>query len=160
MPFDIEQVANSINQGFSRVYERRLTRCLQEAVRSKIDRFGDIMPIDRDRVGQLDDFWSFDNEVTAPLHGFADARDYYTKSSARQFLPGIRTHTLILHAKDDPFMTPEVIPTLDEVSDSTTLEVSEHGGHVGFVSGKWPWSTRYWLEERIPAYLKEYFGPM
>ena len=160
VPFDIEQVANSINQGFSRVYERRLTRCLQEAVRSKIDRFGDIMPIDRDLVGQLDDFWSFDNEVTAPLHGFADARDYYTKSSARQFLPGIRTHTLILHAKDDPFMTPEVIPTLDEVSDSTTLEVSEHGGHVGFVSGKWPWSTRYWLEERIPAYLKEYFGPM
>ena len=114
------------------------------------------MPIDRDRVGQLDDFWSFDNEVTAPLHGFADARDYYTKSSARQFLPSIKTRTLILHAKDDPFMTPEVIPTLDEVSDSTTLEVSEHGGHVGFVSGRWPWSTRYWLEERIPAYLKEF----
>jgi len=156
VPFDIEQVANSIHQGFSRVYERRLTRCLQEAVRSKIDRFGDIMPIDRDRVGQLDDFWSFDNEVTAPLHGFADARDYYTKSSARQFLPDIKTRTLILHAKDDPFMTPEVIPTLDEVSDSTTLEVSEHGGHVGFVSGRWPWSTRYWLEERIPAYLKEF----
>jgi predicted alpha/beta-fold hydrolase len=156
VPFDIEQVANSIHQGFSRVYERRLTRCLQEAVRSKIDRFGDIMPIDRDRVGQLDDFWSFDNEVTAPLHGFADARDYYTKSSARQFLPSIKTRTLILHAKDDPFMTPEVIPTLDEVSDSTTLEVSEHGGHVGFVSGRWPWSTRYWLEERIPAYLKEF----
>ncbi len=158
VPFDIEQVANSIHQGFSRIYERRLTRCLQEAVRSKIDRHGDRIPVDREQLAQLVDFWSFDNAVTAPLHGFADARDYYQKSSARQFLPAIKTKTLILHAEDDPFMTPEVIPTPAELSDSTTLEVSKHGGHVGFVSGRWPWAARYWLEERVPAFLKEHEG--
>ena len=156
VPFEIEQVANSINRGLSRIYERRLIRCLQEAVLNKIDRFGDIMPVARDRVAQLGDFWTFDNEVTAPLHGFVDARDYYTRSSARQFLPGIQTQTLILHAKDDPFMTPDVIPTPEEVSATTRLEVSDHGGHVGFVSGRWPWSTSYWLEERIPAFLRDY----
>ena len=158
VPFDIEQVANSIHQGFSRIYERRLTRCLQQAVQSKIDRHGDQMPVDRDQLGRLVDFWSFDNAVTAPLHGFADARDYYQKSSARQFLPAIKTKTLILHARDDPFMTPDVIPTPDELSASTTLEVSQYGGHVGFVSGRWPWATRYWLEERVPAYIKGHEG--
>ena len=156
VPFEIEQVANSINQGFSRIYERRLTRCLQEALVKKIDVFGDRMPVTRERVRQLDDFWTFDNEVTAPLHGFEDARDYYTRSSARQFLPGIRTPALILHAKDDPFMTPQVVPTEEELSESTKLEVSDHGGHVGFISGRWPWQAKSWLRERIPAYLSEF----
>ena len=156
VPFEIEQVANSINRGLSRIYERRLTRCLQKALLQKIDLCGDAIPVTRERVAELDDFWSFDNEVTAPLHGFADARDYYTKSSARQYLPGIETPTLIVHAKDDPFMTPDVVPTPDEISATTTLEVSEQGGHVGFIEGSWPWTTRCWLEERIPAFLGDY----
>ncbi len=156
VPFEIEQVANSIHRGFSRIYERRLTRCLQGALLKKIDAFGERMPVTRERVQQLDDFWSFDDEVTAPLHGFEDARDYYTKASARQFLPGIRTPALILHAKDDPFMTPDVVPTEGELSSSTQLEVSEHGGHVGFISGRWPWSARPWLLDRIPSYLSDY----
>jgi predicted alpha/beta-fold hydrolase len=54
-------------------------------------------------------------------------------------------------------MTPDVIPTTEEISKSTTQEISEHGGHVGFVSGSWPWKPRYWLEERIPAFLVEHF---
>ena len=115
------------------------------------------MPVSRSRVRELDDFWSFDDAVTAPLHGFEDARDYYTRSSARQFLPGIKTPTLILHAKDDPFMTPDVIPEPGELSKTTTLEVSDGGGHVGFVGGDWPWAARYWLEERIPLYLQGQF---
>ncbi len=157
VPFDIERVADRIHQGFSRVYERRLTRLLQQTLREKIDRFGDQMPVSRSRVRELDDFWSFDDAVTAPLHGFEDARDYYTRSSARQFLPGIKTPTLILHAKDDPFMTPDVIPEPGELSKTTTLEVSDGGGHVGFVGGDWPWAARYWLEERIPLYLQGQF---
>lgn len=158
VPFEIEQVANRINQGFSRIYERRLTRCLQEALLKKIEVFGDRMPVTRERVQQLDDFWSFDNEVTAPLHGFSDARDYYTRSSARQFLPEIRKPTLILHSKDDPFMTPDVVPTEEELSSSTQLEVSDCGGHVGFITGRWPWSTQPWLQLRIPAFLRDHLA--
>lgn len=156
VPFNLAQVADSIHQGFSRVYERRLVRCLQRMVLAKMETNADAMPVTRDRLRHLKTFWSFDNEATAPLHGFKDARDYYTRSSARQFLPDIQTRTLILHAKDDPFMTPDVIPTQAELSEATTLEVSEHGGHVGFVSGKWPWKPRYWLEERIPSFLAEH----
>ncbi len=156
VPFDIEQVANSIHQGFSRVYERRLTGCLRQMLATKIEQFGERIPVPRDQVSKLDTFWRFDDAVTAPLHGFEDARDYYRKASARQYLPEIRCPTLILHAKDDPFMTVSVIPRADELSESTTLELSERGGHIGFISGGWPWAARYWLEERIPDYLKDY----
>jgi predicted alpha/beta-fold hydrolase len=157
VPYDLAQVADSIHQGFSRIYERRLVRSLQRMVLAKIETNPKAMPVDRNRLLQLKTFWSFDDEATAPLHGFVDARDYYTRSSARQFLPDIRTPSLILHARDDPFMTPDVIPTTEEISKSTTQEISEHGGHVGFVSGSWPWKPRYWLEERIPAFLVEHF---
>lgn len=156
VPFDLAQVADSIHCGFSRTYERRLTRNLQAAVLAKFEKHGAAMPVDRERLSQLKCFWSFDNEVTAPLHGFKDAHDYYRQSSSRQYLPDIRTRTLILHAKDDPFMTPEVIPTQEEISSTTDLEVSDHGGHVGFVSGNWPWTARHWLEERIPMFLESY----
>jgi len=96
--------------------------------------------------------------VTAPLHGFEDVHDYYTRSSSRQYLHGIRIPTLILHALDDPFMTPDVVPSPDELSASTELEVSDHGGHVGFVHGTLPWRPRYWLEERIPAFFNRHIG--
>lgn len=157
VPFNLAQVADSIHEGFSRVYERRLVRCLRRMVLAKIKTNPDAMPVGPHRLRQLRTFWSFDDEATAPLHGFKDARDYYTRSSARQFLPDIQTRTLILHARDDPFMTPEVIPEEEEISKSTTLEVSDHGGHAGFVSGIWPWKPRYWLEERIPSFLADSF---
>ena len=64
----------------------------------------------------------------------------------------IATPTLILHAKDDPFMTPEVLPKEDELSSSVTLEVHEHGGHVGFVAGSL-FKPEYWLEGRVVAHL-------
>jgi hypothetical protein len=64
---------------------------------------------------------------------------------------------LILHAKDDPFMSEDVIPGNDELSSHITLEVTESGGHVGFVTGKYPWRPEYWLEQRIPDFLGECF---
>ena len=96
---------------------------------------------------------AFDDAVTAPLHGFRDARDYYRRSSARRFLEGIAAPTLILHARDDPLMSEAVIPAPRELSGSTTLELSEGGGHVGFIGGASPFETDYWLERRIPEFL-------
>jgi hypothetical protein len=61
-----------------------------------------------------------------------------------------------LHARDDPFMTEKAVPGPHELSEAVVLELSTHGGHVGFVAGAWPWRARYWLEERIPAYLDQY----
>ena len=159
VPFDLQSVADTIHKGFSRTYEKHLIDKLNASVRAKIDRNGHSMPVTRDELGALKTFWEFDEAVTAPLHGFSGARDYYVTCSARQFLPAIRRPTLILHARDDPFMTPDVIPEKAELSDSTHLEVSERGGHVGFVHGRFPWSARYWLEERIPDYLESFLEP-
>ena len=96
---------------------------------------------------------AFDDAVTAPLHGFRDAGDYYRRASARRYLGTIERPTLILHARDDPFMSEAVIPGAAELSESTTLELSDGGGHVGFIGGASPDEADYWLERRIPEFL-------
>ncbi len=106
----------------------------------------------------LKNFRDYDENFTAPLHGFRDAKEYYAVTSSRQYLRHIQVPTLILHAKDDPFMTSDVIPTMEELSPSVHLEVTENGGHVGFVSGVVPWRPIYWLEERAPQFFREHLG--
>jgi predicted alpha/beta-fold hydrolase len=91
------------------------------------------------------------------LHGFANAHAYYRESSARSYLTKIATPTLIIHAVDDPLMTQAVIPNAAELSPHVTLELSAHGGHLGFVSGRIPGKPAYWLDKRVPAYFAEQF---
>ena len=105
-------------------------------------------------LDELTDFARFDDAVTAPLNGFVDAADYYARSSSRGFLRTIRTPTLMLHARDDPFMSPSVVPDENELSDALRLELSASGGHVGFVAGDRLGRPVYWLEQRIPAFLR------
>ena len=112
-------------------------------------------PVPPNEVSQMKSFYEFDDRITGPLHGFRDAMHYYTASSSRQFLKCIRTPTLIVHASDDPFMPAQVIPGATELSPAIALELQRHGGHVGFIGGRWPWRPRYWLEQRIPAWLKQ-----
>ena len=100
----------------------------------------------------------FDDLFTGPIHGFENADDYYTRSSCKQYLGGILQPCLIVHAKDDPFMSPDIVPTPDELSNSTELAVSHNGGHAGFICGASPLTPRYWLEQRIPAYLEKYLA--
>jgi uncharacterized protein len=154
VPFVLSLAADRLAHGVSRVYQRRLIGELQ----SKLDRkFAHRdCPIDLRGARASRTFWDFDDRVTAPLHGFEDVHDYYTRSSSRQYVPRIRVPTLILHARDDPFMTPDVLPSRDELPAAVKLEVSARGGHVGFVHGSRPWRPRYWLEERIPAFLNDH----
>jgi uncharacterized protein len=98
-------------------------------------------------------FEQIDSCLTAPLHGFRDARDYYARNSCRQFLKTIHTPTLIIHALDDPFMTPSAVPGPDELSPTVRLEVSRRGGHCGFVEGRTPFRPRYWLDQRVPEFI-------
>jgi predicted alpha/beta-fold hydrolase len=103
---------------------------------------------------QAKTFAEFDDAVTAPLHGFAGKDDYYDKSSSVHFLKHIERPTLIVNAVDDPFMTPSVIPTADQLSEHVTLEVSEYGGHVGFIEGGTPWQPRFYLPGRLIGFLE------
>lgn len=155
-PYALSHAADRLATGLSRIYQRRLLGEMCAKLKAKYA--GRPAPIDLGAAYASRDFWQFDDRVTAPLHGFADVHDYYARSSSRQYLCGIRVPTLIIHARDDPFMTPDVVPSPEELSRSIELEVSHHGGHVGFVQGALPWRPRYWLEERIPAYLRPHLG--
>jgi len=156
VPFELAKSAARIDQGFSRLYQWRLLDSMKRSVRCKFARLP--APIDLSGLSAVRNFEQFDDLVTAPLHGFRDAADYYTRSSSRQFLKGIRRPTLIVHAADDPFMTPDTVPEPSELSPQVSLELSSHGGHVGFVTGPAPWAPVYWAEQRIVQYLSEIFG--
>jgi predicted alpha/beta-fold hydrolase len=161
-PLQLNLCADRMDSGFSKVYRNRLINELKDYIHNKrrylrslgitgeveiLEALGDLAPIRS--------FWEYDNQVVAQLYGFNDVHDYYAKSSARQFLKNIKINTLIIHALDDPFMTPEVIPEKSELSDAVRLEVTAKGGHVGFIAGNIPGRHYYWLEQRIPAFLKK-----
>ncbi len=151
VPYTLSRAADRLTSGLSRIYQRRLIGELRRKLGRKFAHTAS--PIDLARAQRSRDFWEFDDAVTAPLHGFRDVHDYYARASSRQYLQRIRVPTLMLHAEDDPFMTPDAVPRREELSPSARLELSAHGGHVGFVHGSLPWRPRYWLEERIPAFL-------
>lgn len=156
VPFLLNEGADRFNQGLSRIYRQYLLRSLIRSIMYKHRKINLSGKINLDAVRECRDFWVFDNEVTARLNGFKDVDDYYRRSSSRQYLRHIRTPTLILHAEDDPFMTPATVPRQEELSEHVTLELSKHGGHVGFVNGNNPFRMKYWLEERILRHLKDH----
>ena len=154
--FRLADAATQLQQGFSRVYGRYL---LNKLVRSYQRKFADRQaPLDVpvDRIGSV---YEFDDRITAPLNGFESANDYYRRCSCIGYLEGIETPTLILHATDDPLMTPDVVPETDRLGPGVTLELCRHGGHVGFIEGHWPGRPRYWLERRIPSFLNQQLSP-
>lgn len=155
VPFVLEQAMRRLETGFSRVYQWYFLRLLKRSALRKAALLP--APYSPSFIKGVAAIREFDHRLTAPLHGFAGADEYYEKSSARQYLKTIAAPTLILHAKDDPFMTREVIPPLEELSPQVRLELCEHGGHVGFIGGAWPWRSYGWLERRIPEFFSEIF---
>lgn len=154
VPFELQKAADRIQYGFSRLYQWYFLRCVRERL---LNKFQYVPPhIDPNCLLTARTVRDFDDKYTAPLHGFSNANEYYDSASSRQYLRSIQTPTLVLHAKDDPFMTEDVIPTQEEVSSYVKLEVTESGGHVGFISGNYPWRPTYWLEERAPQFLREF----
>lgn len=151
VPFDLAASAKTLNQGFSKIYQHHLISKLRNKF---LDKFKNKpAPINIDKLNKWNDFYSFDHNVTAPIHGFKSADDYYTQSSCKQFLKHISSPTLILHSKDDPFMTQDIIPTEKELSPNVILELTEYGGHVGFIYGNL-FNEKYWKENRIINFLK------
>ncbi len=154
VPFLLGVGADRLDQGLSKIYQRHLIARLQAKMKAKYGDKNTDLPLDR--LDSLSTFRLFDDQITAPLHGFRDVDDYYDRSSSRQFLAGINTPTLIIHSLDDPFMTPAAIPAEDELAPQVCLELSDRGGHVGFLGGKYPWQISYWLEQRIPEFFANY----
>jgi uncharacterized protein len=158
VPFDLARGSRYISRGFSRVYERFFLRSLVAKARQKLARHPDLCdPVALDRVRSL---WDFDDVVTAPVHGFRDALDYYAQSSSIHYLSRVRIPTLLLSATDDPFLPPEVLNEVRSIArDNPALEVEfvQRGGHVGFVSGRVPWRPVYYAEWRVADFLAKQF---
>ena len=152
VPLNLHDCAEALNHGISRGYQRYLLKRMKTSVTRKFDQH--TAAFDWQKAMQAKTFAEFDDAVTAPLHGFANKDDYYDKCSSVHFLKHIERPTLIVNALDDPFMTPDVIPEPGLLSDHVTLEVSAHGGHVGFIEGGTPWRPRFYLPERLIGFLE------
>lgn len=152
VPFDLAAGSRIIEEGlWGRLYTHYFLRMLKERVRARrrvLEKHVDVRA-----ALEAPTLWAFDDAVTAPLHGFRDARDYYRKSSSLGFLERIRVPTLLLQARDDPFQPAERLPE-GEVRENPSLVAAfpERGGHVGFVSGP-PWAPRFWAERESVRFL-------
>jgi predicted alpha/beta-fold hydrolase len=157
VPFDLDRGATHIDRGFARVYQASFLKSLKRKAFAKLELYPDLC--DRDRLDAARSIRDFDDLLTAPLHGFADAVDYYRQSSSLRFLHGIRRPTLLLSAVDDPFLPPDVLDevrTVARANDALRIEFVPEGGHVGFISGTVPWRPVYYAERRITDFLDAY----
>ena len=152
-PLDLMAAGDALGRGFAHVYARHFLTTLKRVALSKLDRYPDLY--DREKVRRARTLRDFDNVVTAPLHGFRDTDDYWTRASAKPHLAGIRVPTLLLNARDDPFLPPGALPTEREVSAAVKLEFPARGGHVGFVTGPFPGHID-WLPQRLLHFFEHH----
>ena len=153
-PLSLAACAKRINSGASKLYQRYLLGRLKRSTLLKLQQFADFpLPLTPQQVQGFSSIEQFDEHYTAPIHGFLNAQDYYQKASGKAFLRHIRIPTLIIHAKDDPFLSDAVIPTADEMPPSVHYELTSGGGHVGFVSGS-VFKPTFWLNQRIPEFIR------
>ncbi len=152
VPLNLHDSATALSIGFSKLYQHHLIKRMKHAMESKFD--PQTAAFDWQRAMAATSFAVFDDAITAPLHGFAGKDEYYDQCSSAGFLPDIHCPTLIINSLDDPFMTPAAIPEPSALSAAVQLELSTHGGHVGYISGGTPWNPVYYLPERIIAFLK------
>jgi predicted alpha/beta-fold hydrolase len=154
VPYDLARAARHIDRGFSRVYQWSFLRSLRRKALEKLARYPDLA--DPDAVRRARNIWEFDDALTAPLHGFRDAADYYARSSAIGWIAHIRVRTLLLSAVDDPFLPSEVLAEVGAIArgnPALVVEFPRRGGHVGFVSGRNPLRSRFYAEWRVPEFL-------
>jgi uncharacterized protein len=143
-PLDLAAAGRCLDRGLSReLYTRIFLRSLKKKTFEKIRRKS--IAVDVLRLQKARTFWEFDDTVTAPLHGFLGADDYWARSSSAQWLGGIRIPALVVNARNDPFLPASALDALAAVPDNVVLEFPRSGGHAGF-PGRGRWLARRVLE--------------
>jgi uncharacterized protein len=156
VPYDLARSSRRIDQGFARVYQAHFLRSLRRKATLKHAAFPDRLPAAA--LTRARSLFAFDDSVTAPLHGFADAKDYYSQSSAIRWLAGVAVPTLLLSAIDDPFLPGEVLEEVRDIAAANPalhVEFVHRGGHVGFIGGRLPWRPDYYLERRLGEFFED-----
>jgi len=148
-PLDLAGGGAALSRGLNLVYTRVFLQTLKPKCLQKLHQFPDLF--DRETMLRARNLYEFDNIVTAPLHGFRNTDDYWHRASAKHVLSDITVPTLVLNAKNDPFLPAQHLPRT--ASRHVTLEYPEHGGHVGFTVGSVP-GRLDWLPQRMLHFLQ------
>jgi hypothetical protein len=148
VPMDLYTSCLEISRPGNWIYEKRFLKSLLQKVRTKAAVRTDLPIANLDSIKTLMDF---DNVFTGPVHGFLNARDYYTRCSALPLLRNITIPTLVVNAKNDPFLSRACFPEAAATSPAVTLEYPDHGGHVGFAL--FDQKGLYWSDMRAVAFL-------
>ncbi|HEY0674119.1 MAG TPA: alpha/beta fold hydrolase [Longimicrobiales bacterium] len=158
VPYDLGAGADYLEESvMGRFYTRLFVKALVQKSRNKGELIASSCDFERGLRAQT--FREFDDAITAPLHGFAHADDYYERSSSAQFLPHIHIPTLLLHAEDDPFLPATSIPYSNIAGNRKLRAIfTKTGGHVGFIHGS-PLKPRFWAEETAARFLAECLRP-
>jgi len=149
-PLDLMVAGDALGRGFARIYSAMFLRTLKKKGEEKALRHPGAF--DRAAMRRARSLRAFDNVVTAPLHGFRDTDDYWRRASAKPLLRTIAVPTLLMNARNDPFLPAAALPGEAEVSPSVEREFPRHGGHVGFVSGSFPGGFE-WFTQRIIEFV-------
>ena len=150
-PVDLNAAAGLLDFGHRRaIYTRSFLDSLKPKILGKIAEHK--IEINPASVLACSTFREIDDLYTAPIHGFKDANDYWTKSSSKPWLQHVQIPTLLINALNDPFLPVSALPTDEDVSASVTLEFPDSGGHVGFVAGAFPGSLD-WLPQRVAEFF-------
>jgi predicted alpha/beta-fold hydrolase len=167
-PVDLHAGGRALGKGFNRVYTRHFLQTLKVKSAQKLQQYPRLF--DHDAMLAARDLHAFDDIVTAPLHGFRDADDYWRRASSKPLLPEITVPTLLLNARNDPFLPAAALPSAHQVSSAVTIEQPETGGHVGFMSASARWrfgrgpedtaesiaSNDDWLAQRLLTFLSSH----
>ncbi len=145
-PLSLRTGGEAIQRGFNMIYTWNFLRTMRRKAYEKARRFPGTF--DAAKIRKARTLYDFDDAFTAPLHGFAGADDYWDRGSSLPWLRHIAVPTLIINARDDPFLPLDALPSPIDVSPSVTLELPEHGGHVGFLHGPPP-GDPFWLSRRL-----------
>ena len=153
-PFDLAASVRVLDQGFSRAYTKQLVARLKRKTFQKLTRYPDL--VDPRALRAVRTLGAFDDLVTAPMHGFKNAADYWAASSSIGFLARIRRPTLLVNAQDDPFFPSAALPR-QAVAENRFLsaEFPAFGGHLGFLAGHWPGAPIAWAERRAAEFLAQ-----
>jgi len=155
-PYDLSSSSDVIRKSLGKIYQKYLLDRMKKSMARKLPQIEKKISLTPEQLMGIDDLLEFDNQVTAPLHGFENAHDYYRQASAMPYLKNIAVPTLIIHSKDDPMLSIKAVPRVENISEYVTLRISEKGGHVGFISGKNPFKPIFWLEHVVPHYFGQH----
>ena len=150
-PLDLMAAGDALGRGFNLVYARMFLNTLRRKALSKLDQYPGLF--DRSALLQARTLRAFDDVVTAPLHGFSDTDDYWTRASSKPWISRIAVQTLLVNALNDPFLPARALPARSQFPASVHCEFPEEGGHAGFVTGALPGRID-WLPSRIISFFE------